>query len=133
MKDQNLKNIFESQLYDLKNSSDWKSVLKLSEKFPHDLMAGYLWCWPSEFCLNHLGSVFGGLKITSVLSIGPGTGLLEWILMKSLGEYFEYIFTVADEKMVTFLFKFSRNKNCWARNRFKLVDIEVFARAFHPP
>lgn len=86
MKDLIEKSSFENQLYEYKKSNDWRSVLKLRENCPHEIAVHFLWCWPTEYCLNHFKSVLESLKINSILSVGCGTGLLEWIFKESIGE-----------------------------------------------
>lgn len=91
MKDLSGKSLFENQLYEYKKLNDWKSVLKLRENCSHDVAVHFLWVWPTENCLSYIGKILDDMKIKSVLSIGCGTGLLEWILKESLGDrYFNF-------------------------------------------
>ena len=86
IKDQTyLKQNFENELSVLVANKSWQQVVSLSEEYQHDLTSNYLWCWPSEFCLNVLKTVLDANRITSLLSLGCGCGLLEWIISQSLG------------------------------------------------
>lgn len=80
-----IKNNFENELFQMVNTKSWKQVISLSESYKHDLISNYLWCWPSEFSLSVLQMVLEANKINSLLSLGCGCGLLEWILSQSLG------------------------------------------------
>lgn len=85
MKDLSEKSAFEIQLYQCKKLNDWKSALKLRDNCPDNIAVHFLWCWPTEDCLKYFKTVLDSLKIQFVLSVGCGTGLLEWIFKESLG------------------------------------------------
>lgn len=80
------KTIFENELATLVRFKMWKSVLMLEKEFEQNVTANYLWCYPRESCLIDLKNAFNHLKIRRIMSVGCGTGLLEWILQCSLGK-----------------------------------------------
>ncbi|KAJ8978815.1 hypothetical protein NQ317_018905 [Molorchus minor] len=63
----------------------WKDILKLNEKSDKDCAIKILWVWPSEENLDFLRKICDERNIQGVISVGCGSGLLEWILSKSLG------------------------------------------------
>ncbi|XP_055903378.1 uncharacterized protein LOC129939405 [Eupeodes corollae] len=79
------KDSFEEQLLVLTQAKDWKAVLELSESLPLDRKSKYLWTWPTGEALENLKSTLHQLGIQKLLSIGCGTGLLEWIIAESIG------------------------------------------------
>lgn len=64
---------------------NWKQILQLSKKYGPDVTAEYLWVFPTEKCLLSLRSFAKASFIRSVLSIGCGHGLLEFVIKESIG------------------------------------------------
>ncbi|XP_055851425.1 uncharacterized protein LOC129915774 [Episyrphus balteatus] len=79
------KDSFEEQLRVLTDEKDWEGVLKLSETLPLDKKSKYLWTWPTGEALQIIKSTLHELGIGKLLSVGCGTGLLEWIIKESIG------------------------------------------------
>lgn len=75
----------EGQLLELFATRDWKKVLQLSKCYSLIEKSRFLWAWPSENCLTILKEVLQKNNVQSILSIGCGSGLLEWILMETTG------------------------------------------------
>lgn len=69
------------QLY---NNKNWR---KITEKFyEHPKRNKLLWVFPSEDNLTFLGECLKELRCDKVLSIGCGSGLLEWMITEATGE-----------------------------------------------
>lgn len=75
---------FVERLHLLTASKDWKQVLKLSETLPSSEKRKILWTWPTQNDVVKLAEIFHRLHISSILSIGCGCGLFEWILRESI-------------------------------------------------
>lgn len=75
----------EDVLISLVKKRKWQEMLKLSDLYPATETSRFLWAWPTEACLKQLKNVFQRKGISSVLSIGCGSGLLEWIIQQSTG------------------------------------------------
>lgn len=79
-------NNFETELLKLVRNGKWKNVLRLSENYSKNEFNRFLWAWPTEDCLQILKKVLLKNRIKDVLSIGCGSGLLEWIINQSTGK-----------------------------------------------
>ncbi|KAF5301132.1 hypothetical protein FQR65_LT08962 [Abscondita terminalis] len=77
MEDENIDLII--SLYDENN---WKEILKLSEKTREPITTRLLWVWPTTRNLKFMKETLIENQINGVISIGCGTGLLEWLLHK---------------------------------------------------
>ncbi|XP_037038727.1 uncharacterized protein LOC119076149 [Bradysia coprophila] len=75
----------EGHLLELIASRDWKKIIQLSEHYSLTEKSRFLWAWPSEKCLLQLKNVLAENGVKSVLSIGCGSGLLEWLLEEMTG------------------------------------------------
>lgn len=64
---------------------DWKNILKLSKSYGYQISSTAVWVYPSEHCLQQLKITLKELNITNILSIGCGTGLLEFLIRESVG------------------------------------------------
>ncbi|XP_055692193.1 uncharacterized protein LOC129795130 [Lutzomyia longipalpis] len=64
-------------------AGDWQSVLTSVSAIPDEQRRSFSWIWPTESCLEDLRECFRAHGIHNVLSIGCGSGLLEWILQES--------------------------------------------------
>ena len=81
-----LRSDFNNELDELVAAKDWRKILSLTGNYSQEVWCDRLWCFPTENCLNYLKSIFDGFNITNVLSIGCGSGLLEWIMNESVGK-----------------------------------------------
>lgn len=72
----------------------WEELLDLSTSLTEDEKIGYLWAWPLKTNLKFLKNILSNFNINTILSIGCGTGLLEWIIKKSTGKDDFLIFQV---------------------------------------
>lgn len=76
---------FLSELQACAVKRDWKKILKLSQKYGFEISSIVLWVFPSEYCLEQLKITLKNYKISNILSIGCGIGLLEFIMRESIG------------------------------------------------
>lgn len=76
---------FHNELNELIAKKDWRKILKLSENYGMEITTEVLWVFPTESSLKYLQSVLKSYSITNILSVGCGSGLLEMIMMMSLG------------------------------------------------
>lgn len=75
----------ESQILELIADRDWRKIIQLSGRYSLIEKSRFLWAWPGEKCLERLKTVLEENCVRSVLSIGCGSGLLEWILEETTG------------------------------------------------
>lgn len=72
------------EIYDITRAAtakqNWRKLLTLGYRLERDLKRKLLWIWPSALDLKRLNGVLKQLDIHHVLSIGCGSGLLEWLL-----------------------------------------------------
>ena len=69
----------------LAGEKNWKEIIRVGSALPLEEKKRILWAWPTEQNLNFLRSTLNELNLQTVLSIGCGTGLLEWIVKESTG------------------------------------------------
>lgn len=62
------------------SKQNWRKVLALGSTLDQQLKRKILWIWPTETDLKHLQQILKDLNIQNVLSIGCGSGLLEWLV-----------------------------------------------------
>lgn len=75
----------DDQLVYLTENRQWSQILELGKLYPQHEVSRFLWAWPSEKCLRKMNTTFKVLGITKILSIGCGSGLLEWIIQETTG------------------------------------------------
>lgn len=75
----------EETLIDLTSHDQWEDILNLEPNYPLEEKSKFLWAWPSLSCLYSIKAILQENGISSILSIGCGSGLLEWIINKSTG------------------------------------------------
>lgn len=66
-------------------ASDWKKVIDLGQALPFNSRVKYLWVWPLQDDLERIQEALVCFGISRVLSIGCGTGLLEWLITAATG------------------------------------------------
>lgn len=64
---------------------DWRNVLMLSEKYGTEITSEILWVFPTVDCLKHQEKLLKSFNIRNILSVGCGSGLLEFVFHESLG------------------------------------------------
>lgn len=75
----------EIKLLELVAKRDWAKIIQLGKCYSLNEKSRFLWAWPSEKCLQELKKVLEKNYVRSVVSIGCGSGLLEWILGETTG------------------------------------------------
>lgn len=78
---------FEEELIDLVRHGKWRNVLRLRENYSINECRRFLWAWPTEDSLDILKQTLIKARICTLLSIGCGSGLLEWIIHQKTGEF----------------------------------------------
>lgn len=75
----------EDCLVTLSLNGDWHGVIEIGNNFTIEERSKFLWAWPSFDCLQWLNRLFKENNIKTLLSIGCGSGLLEWLISQSTG------------------------------------------------
>lgn len=75
----------DSQFQELTNQGKWREILNYRTSLTLENRSRYLWAWPSMSDLTVLKWMFEEFQLTNLLSVGCGSGLLEWILNRSIG------------------------------------------------
>lgn len=75
----------DTQFHQLALEGKWREILDFRGKFSLEEKIRYLWAWPSLSDLTVLKWMFDEFNLETLLSIGCGSGLLEWILNKATG------------------------------------------------
>lgn len=78
---------FEEKLQDLVRHGKWRNVLHLRERYSISECNRFLWAWPTEDSLDILKHTLVKARIGCLLSIGCGSGLLEWIIHQKTGSF----------------------------------------------
>lgn len=73
----------ELQLCELSSVDDWRGVIDICATFPINEKSKFLWAWPTVDCLAYLRDHLIANDIRAILSIGCGSGLLEWIIRQA--------------------------------------------------
>lgn len=73
----------EECLLALSTVNDWHGIIEVGSQFPQAEKTRFLWAWPSIECLHWLKRCLTQNHIRCILSIGCGSGLLEWLIHKS--------------------------------------------------
>lgn len=79
---------WDEQLQELVLQKRWKEIISLGATIPLEEKSRYLWAWPSEDSLIFLKNELKAAGVSRILSIGCGSGLLEWIIRESIGDLF---------------------------------------------
>ncbi|KRF78662.1 uncharacterized protein [Drosophila virilis] len=59
---------------------NWRKLLELGNTLERELKRKLLWVWPTALDLKNFNQILNELAIRNVLSIGCGSGLLEWLV-----------------------------------------------------
>lgn len=73
---------FSKELYEFSANGEWRKALKLGEIISLEERKRYLWVWPIEQHIKEFKKELDQLGVRSLCSLGCGTGLLEWFIMK---------------------------------------------------
>ncbi|XP_017119085.1 uncharacterized protein LOC108140663 [Drosophila elegans] len=66
-------------------SANWRKLLALGDCLDQQLKRKLLWVWPTSVDLDYFNQLLTMHHIQSVLSIGCGSGLLEWLITAAGG------------------------------------------------
>lgn len=80
-----LRKSFQDEVREHVTKKEWRKVLRLSQKYDMAVTSELLWTFPTEYCLGYLKALWKSFNITNILSIGCGSGLLEFVLHESVG------------------------------------------------
>lgn len=73
----------EDCLVNLSSANDWHGIIEAGKLFSVEERSKFLWAWPTVECLQWLKLHLIENRITSILSIGCGSGLLEFLIKKT--------------------------------------------------
>lgn len=73
----------EECLISLSSANDWCGVIEAGKDFSVEEKSKFLWAWPSVECFQWLKQLLNANHIEHILSIGCGSGLLEWLISKT--------------------------------------------------
>lgn len=77
-----------NQVQSLFESNNWSDILKLEIDHLNDKVHAVLWVWPSVENLLFIKKYVQIFNLNGVISIGCGSGLFEWLLQQSTGNYY---------------------------------------------
>lgn len=80
-----LKENFQNDVRECAKKKDWKKIILLCQRNGLTVTSETLWTFPSEYCLNYLKRLWKSFDVTNILSVGCGSGLLEFIIHESIG------------------------------------------------
>lgn len=75
----------EENLISLTAEDQWQKIIDLEANYPLEEKSKFLWAWPSLSTLAAIERILRANNVSTILSIGCGSGLLEWIISKSTG------------------------------------------------
>lgn len=75
----------EECLVSLSRANDWSGIIEAGKSFSVEEKSKFLWAWPTFRCLQWLRIILSENHIKQILSIGCGSGLLEWLISKATG------------------------------------------------
>lgn len=75
----------EECLVRLSSANDWHGVIEAGKMFSMEEKSKFLWAWPSIDCFQWLKTILNENQIEQILSIGCGSGLLEWLISQTTG------------------------------------------------
>ncbi|XP_022213134.2 uncharacterized protein LOC111068086 [Drosophila obscura] len=76
------------EIYYLTNgaSGSWRKLLSLGDSLEQQLKRKLLWIWPTSVDLDNYNHFLAKHHIQRILSIGCGSGLLEWLMAAAGGQ-----------------------------------------------
>lgn len=72
-------------LVSLSSANDWYGVIEAGKEFSVKEKSKYLWAWPTVECFEWLQKRLIENDVERILSIGCGSGLLEWLISQTTG------------------------------------------------
>lgn len=80
-----LKENYQNEIQESVRKRDWRKILFSSKKYGFDLTHQFMWCYPTSSCIEFLKVLWKNFDIKNILSIGCGSGLMEFILKEAIG------------------------------------------------
>lgn len=80
-----LRENFQNDVRECVKKRDWRKILQLSRAYGTHVTSEVLWTFPTEYCLTYQKAIWKSINITNILSVGCGSGLLEFVLHESIG------------------------------------------------
>lgn len=77
---------FDEKLNSFVENINLNEIFKLKNHIKIEERSRYLWAWPNDNILSYLKDELQNLSINRILSVGCGSGLLEWIIQQYCGE-----------------------------------------------
>lgn len=74
----------ENQLTQLSVTNNWRGIINIFSDFDISEKSKFLWAWPTLESLKYLGCFLNENHIDTILSIGCGSGLLEWVIHRAI-------------------------------------------------
>lgn len=81
-------NNFDEQLNNYVENVNLNEIFKLKSLIKIEERSRYLWAWPDNNILKLLKHELQKLSIKRILSVGCGSGLLEWIIQQYCSKCF---------------------------------------------
>lgn len=107
----------EECLVSLSSVNDWHGVIEAGKHFDVNEKSKFSWAWPNIECFEWLKTILERNHTKAILSIGCGSGLLEWLISKT-----------CDVRVVGLELDGSWWKSKWApKTRTKLKIFEKYA------
>lgn len=85
-----LRESFQDEVRECVKKKDWRKILQLS-RYGTEITSEVLWTFPTEYCLTYQKAIWKSFNITNILSIGCGSGLLEFVLHEGIGTSLKYL------------------------------------------
>lgn len=73
------------EVTELYKQGDWKTIVKKFRTHPNRNKV--LWVFPTEENFKFIGSCMVKLNCEAIVSVGCGSGLLEWMITEATGEF----------------------------------------------
>lgn len=83
---------FVDKICQLFEENQWEKVLEIGKDFTLEIRSKFLWAWPTEQSLDFINHNMKYFGIKRILSIGCGSGLLEWLLKEKSGKFITFFF-----------------------------------------
>lgn len=75
----------ENRLMELSTANDWRAVVNVFSVCDLDQKSRFSWAWPTFDNLERLRALLDDNDIDTILSVGCGSGLLEWVIQRAIG------------------------------------------------
>lgn len=80
-----IKENYRNEISEVVKKRDWRKVLSLSKKYGFDITHELMWCYPTIQCTEFLKAQWKKFHIVNIMSVGCGSGLMEFVLREAIG------------------------------------------------